>query len=323
MRNLLTFALKAAISGILLYFAFAHVNFDLDRSAARSPSICLAGGGRIDHHRADELVALRWQRIVEACNEPDAPPFTILEVAPLHFHRSVFQSNAAIDRRRRRSSNMAAGARQWRLAERNLFRPHRSPDRRAGLGAPGDPLPAVVVRAHWQSRRPHRFADRRFRQHRCLFGIFGAGICPLALAGSLVADAPAGCGRLECARRVFGSASSGAPIIAYSLIIHVMSVTAAWCLAKSVAAPLEWSQALLLVLPVLLIATIPLSIAGWGTRETAMILAFGYAGLPESDGLIVSVLFGIATVRRRPPGWRHLDPGSRQTLFARPVRPAR
>jgi uncharacterized membrane protein YbhN (UPF0104 family) len=82
--------------------------------------------------------------------------------------------------------------------------------------------------------------------------------------------------------------------ISYSLLIHSMSVSAAWCLAKSVAAPLEWSEALLLVLPVLLVATIPVSIAGWGTRETAMVIAFGYAGLPESDGLIVSVLLGIA-----------------------------
>jgi uncharacterized membrane protein YbhN (UPF0104 family) len=96
------------------------------------------------------------------------------------------------------------------------------------------------------------------------------------------------------ARGVFGAASSGPLIIAYSLLIHALSATAAWCVAKAVAAPLEWSQALLLVLPVWLIATIPLSIAGWGTRETAMVLAFGYAGLPESDGLIVSVLLGIA-----------------------------
>ena len=96
------------------------------------------------------------------------------------------------------------------------------------------------------------------------------------------------------AHQTFGSVFSGAPIIAYSLFIHFMSVTAAWCLAKGVAAPLEWSQALLLVLPVLLVATIPLSIAGWGTRETAMVIAFGYAGLPESDGLIVSLLLGIA-----------------------------
>jgi hypothetical protein len=51
---------------------------------------------------------------------------------------------------------------------------------------------------------------------------------------------------------------------------------------------------LLLVIPVLLIAAIPLSIAGWGVRECTMIIAFAYAGLPESDGLVVSVLLGAA-----------------------------
>jgi hypothetical protein len=47
---------------------------------------------------------------------------------------------------------------------------------------------------------------------------------------------------------------------------------------------------------VILIATIPVSIAGWGVRETAMILAFSYAGLAESDGLIVSILFGVVNL---------------------------
>ena len=51
-------------------------------------------------------------------------------------------------------------------------------------------------------------------------------------------------------------------------------------------------HALLLVLPVMLIVTIPISIAGWGVRESALVLAFFYAGLPESDGLLVSVLMG-------------------------------
>lgn len=58
--------------------------------------------------------------------------------------------------------------------------------------------------------------------------------------------------------------------------------------------PFEWTQALLLIPPVFMIATIPLSIAGWGVRESSMIIAFGYAGLAESDGLIISVLFGAA-----------------------------
>ena len=29
-------------------------------------------------------------------------------------------------------------------------------------------------------------------------------------------------------------------------------------------------------------------------RESAMVLAFSYAGLPQSDGLLVSALFGLA-----------------------------
>src|SRR5208282_496853 len=61
----------------------------------------------------------------------------------------------------------------------------------------------------------------------------------------------------SAARNVFASPSSMARIFAYSLIIHSITVSAAWCLAKSVAAPLEWGQALLLVMPVLLVATLP------------------------------------------------------------------
>ena len=38
----------------------------------------------------------------------------------------------------------------------------------------------------------------------------------------------------------------------------------------------------------------PISIAGWGVREGAMVAAFTYAGLPQSDGLLVSLLFGIS-----------------------------
>ena len=45
--------------------------------------------------------------------------------------------------------------------------------------------------------------------------------------------------------------------------------------------------------PVILIATVPISIAGWGLREGSMIAAFTVAGLAAGDGLIVSVLFGL------------------------------
>ena len=44
--------------------------------------------------------------------------------------------------------------------------------------------------------------------------------------------------------------------------------------------------------PVLLISTIPISIAGWGVRESSMIAAFALAGLAQSDGLTLSILYG-------------------------------
>src|ERR1017187_4726432 len=69
-----------------------------------------------------------------------------------------------------------------------------------------------------------------------------------------------------------------------------------WGAAMAVHADIDIVLLLFLVLPVILIATVPVSIAGWGVRESAMILAFGYAGLAESDGLIVSIAYGLTGV---------------------------
>ena len=96
------------------------------------------------------------------------------------------------------------------------------------------------------------------------------------------------------AYRIFVSPRAGAWVLALSLIIQLLTITGAWLAAKSVAAPFAFSDAVLLIPPVLLIATIPISIAGWGLREGAMVMAFSYSGLPQADGLLVSALFGIA-----------------------------
>ena len=47
--------------------------------------------------------------------------------------------------------------------------------------------------------------------------------------------------------------------------------------------------------PVLLIASLPVSIAGWGVRESSFMYAFAHAGLAQSDGLAISILFGAAS----------------------------
>ena len=89
---------------------------------------------------------------------------------------------------------------------------------------------------------------------------------------------------------------TGVRVAALSFAIHLMTAMIAWSAAMAAHAAIDFVHVLFLILPVMLIATIPVSIAGWGVRESAMVLAFSYAGLAESDGLIVSILFGIVNL---------------------------
>jgi uncharacterized membrane protein YbhN (UPF0104 family) len=82
---------------------------------------------------------------------------------------------------------------------------------------------------------------------------------------------------------------------AASFAVQLLTIATVWCLAQSVAASASFALLLFLIPPVLLITTVPVSIAGWGLREGSMIVAFTYAGLAPGDGLIVSVLFGLST----------------------------
>jgi uncharacterized protein (TIRG00374 family) len=81
-------------------------------------------------------------------------------------------------------------------------------------------------------------------------------------------------------------------IFGLSVVIHAFTVLAAWCAARSIGAGVPIAYLFVLILPVVLVSTVPVSIAGWGVREGAMVTAFAYAGLPQGDGLAISLLFG-------------------------------
>jgi hypothetical protein len=80
-----------------------------------------------------------------------------------------------------------------------------------------------------------------------------------------------------------------------SLLVHILAVVIAWCVVRSIAAPVVFGQIFQLVPPVMLITMLPISIAGWGVRETAMGLAFGYAGLVVNEGVNISLLLGVVS----------------------------
>jgi glycosyltransferase 2 family protein len=97
------------------------------------------------------------------------------------------------------------------------------------------------------------------------------------------------------ANRVIFSRERGPKVAALSLFVHLLAPVIAWCVARSIAAPVRFDQVFQLVPPVMLITMLPVSIAGWGVREATMGLAFGYAGLMTTEGVNVSLLFGVVS----------------------------
>jgi glycosyltransferase 2 family protein len=94
------------------------------------------------------------------------------------------------------------------------------------------------------------------------------------------------------ANQVIFSRRSGLKIAVLSLSIQVLAVVIAWCCVRSIDAFANFEQLFMLTPPIMLIAMLPISIAGWGVREATMMVAFGYAGLAQTDGTVVSILLG-------------------------------
>jgi uncharacterized membrane protein YbhN (UPF0104 family) len=101
---------------------------------------------------------------------------------------------------------------------------------------------------------------------------------------------------------ILGRGRTAATVAAAS--VGVAACHTAVLLAAMAAADvrLPASQTLALALVVLLGSTVPTSVAGWGPREGAAAWAFAAVGLPASDGLAVSVTYGVAALVATLPG---------------------
>ena len=68
-----------------------------------------------------------------------------------------------------------------------------------------------------------------------------------------------------------------------SVLGHVIIVAAVYAIVRGLDLPVGFADCLMLVPAVMLFATIPISIAGWGVREGAMVTAFALVGASEND----------------------------------------
>ena len=72
---------------------------------------------------------------------------------------------------------------------------------------------------------------------------------------------------------------------------NILISFAAYLIAQSLSIEVSVLDCLVLIPPVILITTLPISIAGWGVREGAMVAAFAFVGVAEGDAFVMSILF--------------------------------
>jgi uncharacterized membrane protein YbhN (UPF0104 family) len=94
-------------------------------------------------------------------------------------------------------------------------------------------------------------------------------------------------------RRAFTSGKRGFAGLLLALATHIFGILLIYQLARAVATPISLLACLLVVPPTLLIASIPISLGGWGLREGALAAGFVLVGASGERGVATSILFGL------------------------------
>lgn len=106
----------------------------------------------------------------------------------------------------------------------------------------------------------------------------------------------------EGLRRLLLEPRHGVPALSLAVLSHLALATVCFWIGTGLQVEVSLFDCLLLIPPVILVSMIPASIAGWGVREGAMIVALGFAHVPVSDALSISLVFGVVLLLSGIPG---------------------
>jgi glycosyltransferase 2 family protein len=287
MRQTILLLAKAAVTGALLYFAVGRANFGVlgERLSGLEPAWVAAALAVVMVQTF--LLALRWRQIAVRFDVPLTVRRSFEFTAISIFFSQVTPSTIGADAVR----IWLAGRRgaSWSAATHSVLM-----DRFVGVLA----LALIVVAC-----LPWSLVLVQNPVGRTALLAIGFGSIAAALGFIMLGYATGSWSRhwwplrhlMEIAvklRLLLLSNSASSQVMVLSLLSQVLTAAITWCDAHAVGASFSFFDSLLLMPPVLLISTVPISIAGWGVRETALVLAFAYAGLSQNDALVVSILFG-------------------------------
>jgi uncharacterized protein (TIRG00374 family) len=289
LKNILIFALKLAVTaGLIIWVVLPGIDFDtaIDRMDRLSPGLLLIAGALIFFQNAI-VVAWRWEQVVAAIDTA-LPPWRLLKATIITlFFNQVLPSTIGGD-----------GMRIWFL--RGMGRPvglaFRSVliDRLIGflglllLGLVG----SLYLMARLENSGPVWVVAM----------VSLGGLVLIVLAPTLVgamkwlAFDRIRQGFETLAREVNLLARNRprlARLVGASILGQLALATSVYCLARDLDVPLDLLSTFAVVPGVMVAASIPISIAGWGVREATMVVGLGLLGVGQSDAAIISIGFGV------------------------------
>ena len=103
-------------------------------------------------------------------------------------------------------------------------------------------------------------------------------------------------------RRLFMYPRRCGAVLGLSFLTIALTIVAFKLIADSIGSPLSLGIWATVVPPVALIQLLPVSLAGWGVRETALVVALGSFGVPAEAALATSILLGLCMIVAGLPG---------------------
>jgi len=94
-----------------------------------------------------------------------------------------------------------------------------------------------------------------------------------------------------------------------TIAAFIIMATVVFALARGLGVDLTYWQCLVLCPPVFLLSALPISIAGWGVREGAMVVVLGYVSVPLDEAFALSVALGLTVLVGSLPGGLFLVQG--------------
>jgi uncharacterized membrane protein YbhN (UPF0104 family) len=101
---------------------------------------------------------------------------------------------------------------------------------------------------------------------------------------------------LSCLLRAAMFSRQAFAIVVYGIIVHLTRVLAVYTIAKGMILDISFYESLILVPPAMLVTSLPISVGGWGVREGAFVIAFGFMGVHPESAFALSAIFGLTSM---------------------------